>query len=286
MSLLELATGSVQQEVTFSERDGRTTIESYRLNFHVHFQENFAFVMRLTDWSGSKLRSTDETGSSDPFLRFFIRGSRQKRYKNWYAHQAHAAHNNPALHPTHTYLPSHTSFTLHSPRHRYKRGGLMGRSTSTDVQYNTLNPDNMNAKRPLYYYGTRSDLENETLRIEVWDWDPTSANDLIGFAEVPLRGILLSGRISTGLAMYAAGGGGDLMTAGSLQGSLEMLAEPTHTQFGDVVKRLPKMTYLALNVQVLYSRKQQHPPFPLLPTITSLPPPPTHPSAVVHRPHW
>ena len=69
VSLLELATGSVQQEVTFSERDGRTTIESYRLNFHVHFQENFAFVMRLTDWSGSKLRSTDETGSSDPFLR-------------------------------------------------------------------------------------------------------------------------------------------------------------------------------------------------------------------------
>ena len=203
LSLLELATGSVQQEVTFSERDGRTTIESYRLNFHVHFQENFAFVMRLTDWSGSKLRSTDETGSSDPFLRFFIRGSRQKRYKNWYACIKHSAHNNPpSITHTHTLL-SHL-LALHSPRHRYKRGGLMGRSTSTDVQYNTLNPDNMNAKRPLYYYGTRSDLENETLRIEVWDWDPTSANDLIGFAEVPLRGILLSGRISTGLAMYAS----------------------------------------------------------------------------------
>ena len=104
LSLLELASGSVQQEVTFSERDGRTTIESYRLNFHVHFQENFAFVMRLTGWSGSKLRSTDETGSSDPFLRFFIRGSRQKRYKNWYACIKHSAHN-PALHPTHTHPP-------------------------------------------------------------------------------------------------------------------------------------------------------------------------------------
>ena len=55
--------------------------------------------MRLVDWSGSKLRATDDTGSSDPFLKFYIRGSRQKRYRNW-----------------------------------YKRGGLIGRATSTDVQ--------------------------------------------------------------------------------------------------------------------------------------------------------
>ena len=40
LTLLDLASGSVQQEVTFCERDGRTTIESYRLNFHVHFQVN------------------------------------------------------------------------------------------------------------------------------------------------------------------------------------------------------------------------------------------------------
>lgn len=38
LSLLELATGSVQQEITFVERDGRAKIESYRLNFHIHFQ--------------------------------------------------------------------------------------------------------------------------------------------------------------------------------------------------------------------------------------------------------
>jgi hypothetical protein len=230
LTLLEIATGSVQQEVTFTERDGRTTIDSYRLDFHIHFQENFTFVMRLDDWSGSKLRATDDTGSSDPFLKFYIRGSRAKRYRNW-----------------------------------YKRGGLLGRVTSTDVHYNTLNPEKMHAKRPLYYTGTRSDLENETLRIEVWDWDPASRNDLIGFAEVPLRGVLLSGRISTGLAMYgsaadkvysktaakaeAEGGGARLVTAGSLTGSLELISRPVHTQFGDVVKRLPKMTYLAVHVQ-------------------------------------
>ena len=42
---------------------------------------------------------------------------------------------------------------------------------------------------------------------------------------------------------------GRLVTAGSLDGTLEMVAEPVHTQFGDVVKRLPKQTYLALHVQ-------------------------------------
>jgi len=218
LTLLELASGSVQQEVTFAERDGRSTIDSYRLNFHIHFQENFTFVMRLVDWSGSKLRATDDTGSSDPFLKFAIRGSRKKRYRSW-----------------------------------YKRGGLLGRSTSTDVQYNTLNPEHMRAKRALYYHGTRSDLENETLRIEVWDYDPDSRNDLIGFAEVPLRGVLVSGHISTGLAMHSgpdrATSGGHLITAGALTGALEMVAQPAYTQFGDVVKRLPKMTYLALHVQ-------------------------------------
>jgi len=137
----------------------------------------------------------------------------------------------------------------------YKRGGLLGRTSATNVQYNTVNPVGLNAKRPLYYHGTRSDLENETLRIEVWDWDPASSNDLIGFAEVPLRGILVSGRISTGLAMRTGAvdpadpATGRLVEAGSLTGNLEMVSEPTHTQFGDVVKRLPKMTYLAVHVQ-------------------------------------
>ena len=81
-----------------------------------------------------------------------------------------------------------------------------------------------------------------------------------------LRGVLLSGRIATGLAMRAPGGprlsskrastaGGEeesgvrLITAGELEGAIEVVAEPRHVQFGDIVKRLPKMTYLALNVQ-------------------------------------
>ena len=229
--LLELATGSVQQEVTFVERDGRATVEVYRCNFHCHFQERFTFVLRFVDWRGSNLRATDDSNSSDPYLKFYIRGSAAKRYSNW-----------------------------------YKRGGVIGRSTSTEVQYNTLFPHYSEAKRPIFYHGTRSDLENEVLRIEVWDWD-VGKDDLIGFADVPLRGVLLSGRIATGLAMRAGGGpllgrrkskalgtegageGGRLITAGELEGAIEVAAEPMHTQFGDVVKRLPKMTYLALNVR-------------------------------------
>lgn len=90
--------------------------------------------------------------------------------------------------------------------------------------------------------------------LQVWDYDPDSRNDLIGFAEVPLRGVLVSGRISTALAMHSGydkndPSGKGLIVAGSLTGALEMVAEPQHTQFGDVVKRLPKMTYLAVNVQ-------------------------------------
>ena len=59
ISLLELATGSVQQEVTFAEKDGRTTIDSYRCNFHVHFQEKFTFILRLVEWKGAPAAGLD-----------------------------------------------------------------------------------------------------------------------------------------------------------------------------------------------------------------------------------
>ena len=55
-TLRELATGSVQQDVTFVERDGRTTIDSYRCYFHIHFQERFTFELRLVDWKARRRR--------------------------------------------------------------------------------------------------------------------------------------------------------------------------------------------------------------------------------------
>jgi hypothetical protein len=85
--LLELATGSVQQEITFIERDGRTTIEVFRCNFHCHFQEKFTYVLRLLDWKGSNLRATDDSNSSDPYLKFHIRGARARGYAPAAAHR-------------------------------------------------------------------------------------------------------------------------------------------------------------------------------------------------------
>ena len=66
---------------------------------------------------------------------------------------------------------------------------MPARSARTEVHHNTLFPVYHAGLSALRYYGTRSDLENETLRIEVWDWD-VGKDDLIGFAEVPAATIL------------------------------------------------------------------------------------------------
>ena len=53
----------------------------------------------------------------------------------------------------------------------FRRGGYFGRKTKTDVQLCTLNPFWEEAFNPLSYLGTRSELENEILRVRVYDWD-------------------------------------------------------------------------------------------------------------------
>lgn len=134
-----------------------------------------------------------------------------------------------------------------------KKGGYYGRKTLTDAKIGTLHPSWESAKRPIYYHGTRSDLENETLKIEVWDKDQMSSDDLMGFVDVPLRGVLASGRIEAAFGFNEKVREDDsvkerLVPAGKVSGYIEILDEPQHTQFGDVVKRLPKMTYLAVQV--------------------------------------
>ena len=49
INLEQIAGGSIQQEVAFSERDGRRVIETYRASFHIYFQEAFTFALNFTD---------------------------------------------------------------------------------------------------------------------------------------------------------------------------------------------------------------------------------------------
>ena len=77
----------------------------------------------------------------------------------------------------------------------FRTGGYFGRTARTDIQLNTLNPIWEEARRPLSYLGTRSELENEILRVRVYDWDRLSADDLIGQADVPLNGLLEYGQV-------------------------------------------------------------------------------------------
>ena len=75
----------------------------------------------------------------------------------------------------------------------------------------------------------------------MWDYDTASRNDLIGFADVPLRGLIQSGRISASLAMWeegrAKGEEKRLIDAGKVEGGIELVTEPSYVQFGDVVRR-------------------------------------------------
>ena len=69
---------------------------------------------------------------------------------------------------------------------------------------NTLNPSFEEARKPLAYLGTRSELENEILRLWVYDWDFFSADDLIGQADVPLNGLLEYGQVSSAQRSHLA----------------------------------------------------------------------------------
>ena len=86
-----------------------------------------------------------------------------------------------------------------------RSGGYFGRTTRTDIVTNTLNPSYDEARKPLSYLGTRSELESEILHIRVFDWDFLSADDLIGHADVPLHGLLEYGQARGGRGCVGGG---------------------------------------------------------------------------------
>ena len=64
-----------------------------------------------------------------------------------------------------------------------------GGRARTDVVHNTLFPNFSGSRAPLHFTGTRWQLEEETLRLDVFDWDVGGrlTDDLIGVAEVGAR---------------------------------------------------------------------------------------------------
>lgn len=160
----------------------------------------------------SNLRSSDATGTSDPFVVWSIKPN----YAHW-----------------------------------HRRGGVRGRSCKTGVSYNSLFPRYAFALGTLCYYGTRSDLEAEVVNITVYDWDVGSRNDVIGFAKVQLNGLLAEsgGHISTALASWeGTGAQKHLVPAGHAEGGVQLLTQPALAQFGSVISPEDGTTYLAVQV--------------------------------------
>jgi len=139
-----------------------------------------------------------------------------------------------------------------------RTGGYFGRTVRTDMMTNTLNPTFEEARKPLAYLGTRSELENELLRIRVYDWDFFSADDLIGQADVPLNGLLEYGQVEVELTLdqpdtskSKVRGKYPKITkpAGKLFGQILFEGKtPDYQQLGLLIERKPGITYLAVRL--------------------------------------
>ena len=136
-------------------------------------------------------------------------------------------------------------------------GRLSGRRVRTDYVPNTLNPAWEEAQKPLAYLGTRSEFERDPAHPRL-RLDLTSADDLIDSPTCRSRAArlrqggdrpLLRGggrRRAEGAGAADEGGGG-----GRLKGNIEfdgLKPKPEYHQLGDIVEKLPKTTYLAVQV--------------------------------------
>ena len=149
----------------------------------------------------------------------------------------------------------------------FRTGGYFGRSTRTDMQTNTLNPSWDEARKPLSYLGTRSELENEILHIRVMDWDLLSSDDLIGKADVPLNGLLEYGQVEVELTfdeedLTAPKVRGvrpkKVVPAGRLVGQILFDgAKPTpeYKQIGTLVEKQPGWTYMGVRLVAAHTLK-------------------------------
>ena len=247
--LLSLARGSAEQEwLIRTDRGGPPLL---RLRLMCFFEELCEFRLSFVQWTGTQLRASDlpsrrakvtdadaygNRGSSDPYVVFSI---------------------DPPP-------PAELLGKI------IRRGGYFGRSTRTDVVLASLEPSWSEARHPLSFLGTRSELENEVLRLRCYDWDALSPDDLIGSADIPLAGLLdygtvearltiREGEIASHMRQQQSGGerkrdataqdGGKLLPAGTLRGQLVTSGwTPRYRQIGAPTVRRPGVTYLAVKL--------------------------------------
>eukprot|EP00762_Andalucia_godoyi_P004171 ANDGO_06281.mRNA.1 Rabphilin-1 len=219
IKLSDLANGNVQQHMnmlpSLQRSKGKRRVVAGEVDFQCYFQEVFDFKLNFYDWEGKNLIAADFGGTSDPYIVFSIP-------RSW---------SNP-----------------------FTRGVAWGRSCKSPVVSNTLFPRWEDCGN-LHYRGTRSELEDEDLTLKVYDWDLSSADDFIGAAVLPLRGILEYGFLQCGLLIKGKvkvpnqGKKKEWnLPAGSLSGYVRAEDLPMHQQFGEQVTLRDHHRYLAVHI--------------------------------------
>jgi Ca2+-dependent lipid-binding protein len=105
----------------------------------------------------------------------------------------------------------------------------------------------------LFGAGTRAELENEMLRIDVYDWDLAGKDDLIGIALVPMSGVLSVGFLQVALALEEKDSEDKRITVwkdyGMVQGFIRAKKLPVFNQMGQPIVLKEGINYLAVRVE-------------------------------------
>eukprot|EP00771_Trimastix_marina_P002799 gnl/Trimastix_PCT/3960.p1 GENE.gnl/Trimastix_PCT/3960~~gnl/Trimastix_PCT/3960.p1 ORF type:complete len:1262 (-),score=290.99 gnl/Trimastix_PCT/3960:175-3960(-) len=208
VKLLSLATGPIQQRFVINSVPARgrsATRAVATVECDLFFQEHGTFRLRFTNWKGEQLVPADLNGKSDPYVLMQIK-------RDW--------------------------------RHPFRLGCVRGRSLKSHYVPGTLFPE-WDELGTLYYNGTRSELEAEDVFVKVYDHDFFTADDMIGEARVPLRGLLDSGHFDVPLVLLKDGQYG---RAGKIEGFVDSEDLPRYRQTGDKVTVKPGVHYLCVQI--------------------------------------
>ena len=206
--LQALANGSVEQEVVILTHRGGPPLIKLRLV--AFFEELCEWRLQFVHWRGTRLRASDLVPTRRPRTNDTASGASGASG----ASDARGISNHAGAPPSDGDAYGNTGssdpyvvFSIDPPppsevrMKMIRHGGYFGRTTRTDVVLASLEPEWSEARRPLAYLGTRTELENEVLKLRVYDWDALSPDDLIGHADVPMAGVLDYGTVEARLAL-------------------------------------------------------------------------------------